>query len=295
MSRRFQSAVSVSICGCLICVPPAAPAFPSKIGVVVTSGRVQVDGVDVPGTTAIFSGNLVSSGDVDSMLQFQDGTGAVLKPGGAVIVYGDRSDLKRGITVQNGVGKHLVLANGFTISSKDPSAVAIVAVKDDSYFEVKAQKGESEVSDALGATLARIEAGSVLSFSIGQAPANAPQTNNVCGNLDENLQLTDALTMVPYQLRGANLAQYVGSSIRVTGTVTGPNSDTELQVLIVSSIARLNHPCKKGEGAEPEATSASANRRLLIVAIAIGGTLLGLGLSGSFGGPVVNPVTPAAP
>jgi len=291
MIRRFQLIIALLTCSSLICTSSAASL---DIGIVMTSGRVVIDGNEVPGTSAIFSGNEISSGAVNSTLQFRDGTSAVMRPSTVVVVYGDRSDLRRGIAQQSGVDRHSVLADGFTISSKASNAVVLVGVKDDSHFEVAPRIGEAEVLSPSGTLIARIEQGNILSFDIAQAPEASTKPGKLCGDLKDNYQLTDVLTSVTYQLQGADLAKYVGHSIRVTGTVSPDLSSP--QVFVVSGVTKLNRPCVNGPGAQSSVTNAAGGKKIAaLIIIAAGGTILGLGLAGAFGGPAPVPATPAVP
>src|SRR5271170_3350342 len=147
MILRPQSAISVFTCSCLISV---ASSTSSSVGLVMTSGSVQVDGSRAPGTSAIFAGNLISSEDRPANLQYSDGTSGVMNPGAIMAVYREHSVLQRGIALQRGIGKHPVLANGLRISGATPTATALIGVRDASYFEVAAKEGESDVWTSSG-------------------------------------------------------------------------------------------------------------------------------------------------
>src|SRR5271169_1773129 len=103
MILRLQSAIAVFTCSCLISV---ASSTSTSIGLVMTSGEVQIDGLRMPGNSAIFSGNLISSENQAANLQYSDGTSAVMNPGSLMAVYREHSVLQRGITLQRGVDKH---------------------------------------------------------------------------------------------------------------------------------------------------------------------------------------------
>lgn len=292
MIRRLQSVVSLITCFSVTCM--ASPTA-SSVGIVMTTGVVQVDGSPVPGTSAIFSGNLVAAGDRSSSIQFVDGTSAVMKPGAALTVYRERSVLRKGVTLQRGVDKHPVSADELKISGATPNAVVLVGVKDASHIEVAAQEGESDVWGPSGNLVAHVKPGQALSFALSQATSQTQSTSSgVCGDLEPNYQLTDVLTQVTYQLQGSGLDQYFGKSIRVTGTIQGAPSGSGPQILVVSSVKKLNHPCVNGPGAEPSVTGIRRGALVFLIFVAAGGVLLGIGTSGAFG-PSPPPVTPAIP
>ncbi len=297
MILRLQSAISLLTCSCLITVASAAS---SNIGLVMTTGEVEIDGSRVPGPAAIFSGNLISSGDRSSSLQFSDGTNAVMKPGATMTVYRERSVLQRGVTMQRGVDKHSLFADGLRISGATPNAAVLVGVKDASYFEVAAQEGESDVWSSSGSLVARVEPGMTLNFALSQATQadeNQEKERKVCGDLKENYQLTDVLSNVTYQLQGSGLEPFVKKSVRVTGTTPGGNpSGSAPQILVVSTIKKLNRPCVTGAGAAPAAAGGITSKGgiAFLVFVAAGGVLLGLGAAGTLG-TSPSPVTPTTP
>ena len=294
MILRLQSAISLLTCSCLVAVASAAS---SNIGLVMTTGEVEIDGSRVPGPAAIFSGSLISAGDRSSNLQFVDGTSAVMKPGARVTVYREHSVLQHGVTMQRGVDRHSLLANGLRISGASPNATVLVGVKDASYFEVAAQEGESDVWTASGNLVARVEPGMTLNFALSQDSGNKGGSLDVCGDLQQNYLLTDVQSNVTYQLQGAGLQSLVGKSIRINGTIVGgAPSGTTPQVIAVSTIKKLNHPCVNGPGAAPAAsiTGLSKGGIAFWVFVAAGGTLLGLAAAGALG-TSPSPVTPTTP
>jgi hypothetical protein len=302
MSLRLQSAVSLFTCSCLVSVATAAP---SNIGLVMTTGEVQVDGSSVRGNSAIFAGSLVASGDATSSLQFSDGTNAVMRPGATMKVYREHSVLQQGVTLQRGVDKHSVLANGLRISGATPDAVALVGVEDASHVEVAAQTGETDVWTSTGNHLvARVEPGKVLTFAVDETNAGGMAANGVkiYGILRPHYLLTDEKTNVTYQLQGSGLEEMIGASVVVTGAVLGGNPESKIpQVVTVSNIAKVNPDIElafaQQGGARPAATGGvmwSTGSIIFLIVVIIGGTLLGLGAAGVLtSGP--SPVTPTTP
>lgn len=286
MILRLQSAISLITCSCLI---STASATSSSIGLVMSTGEVQVDGLKVPTTAAIFSGSSISSGDRSASLQFSDGTTALMKPGSTMTVYRERSVLQQGITMQRGVDKHPVLADGLRISSAAPNAAVLVGVKDASHIEVAGQEGESYVLAPSGDLIARVEPGKILSFAISEATDAQGDKVKLCGVLGQNFLITDHFTDVTYQLQGAGLASFLGKTVRITGTITGGTPTSPVaQTVAVSTIKRARDTCDVG------AAALSTGALVVLISVAVGGTLLGIGLSGGFG-TSQPPVTPATP
>jgi len=299
MLLRLQSAVSLFTCSCLISV---ASATPSNIGLVMTTGEVQVDGSSVRGNSALFSGSLVQSQDALSNLQFSDGTTAIMRPGATMTVYRERSVLKMGVTMQRGVDKHPVIADGLRISGATPNAVALIGVKDASHVEVAAQEGETDVWTSSGNLVARVEPGKTLTFALLAAEGSPVNGVKLHGILQPHDLLKDEQTNVTYQLQGSGLHALVGAPVEVTGTVLGgsPGASTP-PVVAVSNAVKMNNDYEataEGQqgGAAPTVTGHKWDKSSIIflIVVAIGGTLLGLGAAGVFSSSS-KPVTPATP
>lgn len=298
MLMRLQSAVSLITCGCLVTMASAAP---SNIGLVMTTGSVQVDGSSVRGNSALFSGSILKSEDASTSLQFSDGTNAIMKPDTTMQVFRERSILQKGITMQRGIDKHAVIAAGLRISGTSPNAVALIGVKDPTHIEVSSQAGETDVWTSSGNLVARLEPGKILSFAVGKsdgAPANAVKLHGI---LRPHNLITDDQTNVTYQLQGAGLEPLLGASIEVSGTILGGTSTSNIPAVVtVSNIAALNSLAPMGEGqqggAAPAATGPiwSGGSIIFLVLVAVGGTLLGLGAAGVLSGSS-HPVTPTTP
>lgn len=302
MFLRLQSAVSLFTCSCLISM---ASATQSTVGLVMTSGEVQVDGSSVQGNSAVFSGSLVSSGDAISSLQFSDGTNAVMRPGATMKVYGEHSVLQQGVTMQRGVDKHAVLADGLKISGATPNAVALIGVKDASHVEVAAQAGETDVWTSSGNLVARVEPGKTLTFTLDEASTSGIPANGVriYGILRPHYLLTDEQTNVTYRLQGSGLDALIGSSVTVTGTVLGgnPGSNTP-PVVTVANVVKMGNSAEMAAlgqqgGATPAAQGPVWNKSSIIflVVVAVAGTLLGLAAAGVFSSGPSHPATPATP
>lgn len=302
MILRLQSAVSLLTCSCLVSM---ASATASNIGLVMTTGEVQIDGSSVRGNSALFSGSLVSSGDVNSNLQFSDGTNAVMKPGTTMMVYREHSVLQNGVTMQQGLEKHTVVADGLRISGTTPNAAALIGVKDASHVEVAAQTGAAEVRTPSGNLVARVEPGKDLSFTITQAASGDQRINlTLNGVLNDHYRLTDNATQVTYQLQGSNLNALVGQPVRVDGSIPAINpTPSSPQLVAVSKIAVNPNAAyvgdgQQGPGAAPAATGVAfwtTGSIIFLVLVAVGGTLLGLAAAGEFGSSPSTPVTPTTP
>jgi hypothetical protein len=303
MILQLRSAIALFICTCLVNV---AIASSSSIGLVMTTGEVEIDGQRVPGNSAIFPGSRVSSDDRTSNLQFSDGTSAVMNPGTIITVYRERSVLQQGVTMQRGVYKHSVLANGLRISGATPNATVTVGVKDASYMEVAARDGEADVWTASGNLVARVEPGQPLSFTYQQAQtSDSSDVLSICGTLRSDYLLTDELSRVEYKLQGSDKMQLppidplLNKRVLVTGIRVSPPAVSP-EVVAVSDIKTQNRPCEAaavGPGAAPASVGGDWKWSGLLILLALlgAGALIGVAAANGGSSPSPPPVTPAVP
>jgi hypothetical protein len=300
MILKLRSAVSIITCSCLF---GTASAIPSNIGIVMTPGEIVVDGSSVRGNCVLFAGTVVNSGDTASDLKFTDGAHALLQPDSTIKVYREHAILESGAVVQHESGRHALIADGLSVSSSMKDAIALVRVKDGSHFEVSAQAGEIEIRTASGNLVARVENGTSRSFTLGAAGQDISAVK-LEGILRQDpagrFLLTDTQTNVTYQLRGTGLQQLVGSSVTISGRVTAgsPTEDTPqiVQVTDISALGRSGGTSAAATGAAPAGSGSilTVTSVVLAVAVAAGGTLVGLAATGALGGGS-TPATPVTP
>lgn len=305
MILQLRSAMALFTCTCLVNVAVASSA---SVGLVMTTGEVEVDGQRVPGNSTIFSGSRISSGDRTSNLQFSDGTSAVMNPGTTITVYRERSVLQQGVTMQRGADKHFVLANGLRISGATPNTTVMVGVKNALYMEVAARDGEADVWTPSGNLVAKVEPGQPLSVTYQQAQTNdtnSAKEVNICGNLRKQYLLTDDLSRVHYQLQptqqvpASDLDPRIDKRVSVKGIrVSPPSADPE--VIAVSEIQGQDRPCEAaavGPGVAPASVGGDWKWGSLLILLALlgAGSLIGVAAAGGGSSPSPLPVTPAVP
>src|ERR1700684_4349125 len=169
MLVKFQSAIALLTCGCLVSVA----ASPSSVGFVVTNGQVEVDGSVVHGNSTLFQGSLIQARGTTSDLMFPGGSNLLLQPDSAVKVYREYAVLQRGGAIQRGA--HALVADGLKVSSLSPQGAVFVDVQDKSHLKVTAQSGAAEVRNPAGVVVARLEPGKALSLAIqASQPSTTP-------------------------------------------------------------------------------------------------------------------------
>jgi hypothetical protein len=273
MLVKLQSAVALFTCGCLVSVA----ASPSSIGIVVTRGRAQVDGVFVRGNSTLFQGSLVHTDAATSDLMLPRGSNLLLQPGSGIKVYREYAVLQNGGAIQRGNPAYLLVADGLKIHPLSAQGAAFVDMQDNSHLRVAAQGGAVEVRNNTGALMARLDAGNALSFAVqvqqqtpaapaeNPAPASgqaAPPTGTqltLHGILRKDhpgryghFLLTDLASNVTYELQGPGLDDLVGASVEATGSTfdTTPAAGAS-RVVAVSDTPAAAPPTPSGDTAPP--------------------------------------------
>ena len=287
MLVKFQSAVALFTCGCLVSVA----ASPSSIGIVVTRGQAQVDGALVRGNSTLFQGSVVHTDAATSDLMLPRGSNLLLQPGSGIKVYREYAVLQNGGAIQRGNPGYLLVADGLKIHPLSPQGAALVDMQDKSHLRVAAQGGAVEVRNNAGALVARLDAGNALSFAVQvqqQTPAapaqNAAPTSGQAapptgtqltlhGILRKDhpgryghFLLTDLVSNVTYELQGPGLDDLVGASVEATGSTfdTTPAAGAS-RVVAVSDIHQMplseirgNTPAPPSPAGTPAGTPAAA-------------------------------------
>ncbi|MCL2658915.1 MAG: hypothetical protein FWD64_00150 [Acidobacteriaceae bacterium] len=273
-----------------------------------TTGDVQVDGSLVRNNSAIFPGSIVASGRGIAMLRFADGVSATLSPSGIAKVFSEHSILLHGAILQNGIGKHVVFADGLRISGEAPDAIALVGVKDASHVEVASQTGKLHVTDADGALVATIDSGQALDFARQTDAANQDQPQHaegqpevdVCGKLQKNDQVKNAANKKMYLLKGkdaatqSNIDSDVGRLVRASGTVPSTPQPAGTSVLSVDAINVTGDcPGKRGNWITQHPNETIFFSLIAATGIVIG--VVGTELPTQPITPITTPITPSAP
>jgi hypothetical protein len=250
----------------------------STIGVAVANGRFLLDRSSVVGNASVFDGSILETGKVMSDLSLTSGLKIRLGVESRGRVFSDRLVLEKGAGQISGPNS-VAIAGRLHVIPVEANAIARVVYGPSKRVEVAALGGRVRVETAEGVALAKMDSGASLSFEEQGGASGPTRLTGKVARINGKLTLTDAITKVTVELRGAGLEQYIGQTVTVTGDMVGPD------VLQVGSVAKA-----AGGAAAAGGTGAASGVGLsttAIAGIAIGGaTALGLGLgaaAGAFG------------
>lgn len=265
----IQSLLSLLVAGMLTWSLAAAPA----IGIAVANGAFLVDRAHVSGNASLFEGNTIETGKSPSEVQIYGGVRMQLASASRGKVYQDRMVLEQGQAQFESDKAYRVEALSLRVSAARKS-VALVSIEGRNRILVTAMGGPVQVASAKGMLLANLAAGRALEFEPQAAGAAAP--SKVTGTLKKGsgfLVITDEITGVTVEVRGAGLDDQIGKRVELTGTLdpsaTPPAGISE--VLKVTNINVLG-------GTTAAATGMALSTKAIIGGVIVAGAGAGVGL-----------------
>ena len=273
----FRSLSSILASGCLFVVTAA----PGSIGVIRSTGDFRVDGSTVRGNSTVFDGNLIETTTARSVMQLNS-VEITLAPESRAKVYQDHTVLEKGASLLRGSDSHVIEAMSMQVVPAGRDAVIQVDIDGPGHISVAARTGGATVRNSAGVLVANLRAGMALAFEPQAAASKAVKITGEVELRNGNYFITDATTRVISQLRGNNLAQYVGKRVEIVGSEI-PGATPVAGATQVVQVAGAQLAPAAGTG-----TAIAAGTHITTVAIiggvAVGGTVVGLAAAGTFSG-----------
>lgn len=202
----------------------ALVAVPPPIGVANSSGEFRVDGSTIQGNSTLFDGNVIETTSARSVLRIS-GAQVTLLPDSRAKVYRDRAVIEKGSGIVAHAQRLTVEAAGLRVAPSAGDTVVQVQKTGQDQVVVATTAGSAEVRTASGVLVASLNPNMALAFDTG---ASNGQTSAAAGAVkltgvvqaDGGLYfLTDSTTGVKVELRGNDLARYVGKKVTFSGSV----------------------------------------------------------------------------
>ncbi len=195
-----------------------ASAASPAIGTVIAKGAFRVDSATVNGNATLFEGSMIETSTVPSSVQLNTGARVSLGASSRGRLFGDRMVLEKGnLDLENSAGFKLV-ALGLTIQPERGASSGRVFLENGHRVRVAASGGSLRVLNASGQLIANMAPGVAMAFE-PQPSSNMTRVTGVIQKKGEHYILTDEITKVTVELRGNEVAQYVGKHVEVTGTM----------------------------------------------------------------------------
>jgi len=250
----------------MLAVAAASGAVKSPvIGIVSASGHFTVDRSEVWGNTTLFEGAKIETGSASSEAALRNGVRIQLGSGSSASVTESRLTLGKGVGQVAASESYEVSAGGLSIRSAAGTSRVRVAWIADGGLEVTTLSGAARVANRTGLLLASIPAGRHLNFA-AQAQTGVVTRTGCLLSKDGRYLIQDQNTQEILEVRGNELAMYVGNRVIMTGAASAlrPGLSIATGVLNVTAIAQqeaggcLSVAAALGAQTEPAAPTAAA-------------------------------------
>jgi hypothetical protein len=225
---RFTALASASI---------LATASPVNIGAANVAGDFRFNGHHASDHATISEGSVIETIAASGDVYLEGGVHVVLAPGAKGQIYKDRLVLWHGSAQLENGDRYSLDVQRLRIFTSDSKGITNVRTTH-AGVEVDAIIGQARVVNGTGALLAWVPAGKALAF---EGAPNEPKTLSVTGNLlqkNNRLYIVDETTKVRVELRGADLYQWIGHRIEVTGSVITDTPEPDVAYVIVVTASR---------------------------------------------------------
>lgn len=263
-------------------------ASPPVIGTAQSAGAFHIDNAAVPGSGTVLDGTDIRTGGTASEVRLTGGARLTIAAASGATVYRDRALLEGGAVSLRSAPGYRVEARSLRVTAVEAEAHIDVAMDGRGSVSVAARAGSADVRNAAGVLIARVLPGEGIAFD--PAPPGVVQLAGVLNRRGPVFLLTDDVTHVVAQLRGANLAALVGKHVSVTGTPgsgTPQDGASEIVDIANASVTPKTPGTGIGRGpAKPAAISSGLSARTIAIAAggaAVAGTVGGLAATGAFG------------
>lgn len=218
-------------------------SFGATIGTITSNGRFDLEGATVWNQGTLLEGAHVATGSAASRLKLQNGADLRIGASSKVRVYGDRLLLETGIA-EGTLSKSYSMAAapmGITVTGKD--AQAQVRVSEKGGVLVASLRGSLEIHGSQGLLLARLAEGNALELSPALQASGATAQMRLTGVVQQNggtFTLTDEVTRVSVELRGQDVARFVGQRVTTTGQIAGAGTTPATGSQYVVNVVTMN-------------------------------------------------------
>jgi hypothetical protein len=238
---------------------PAASDARSVVGTVLSPGSFEVAHIAGIGTATVLNGDQVEALATQSRVLLKSGVDVQLAPHTSSNLFNDHAQLNNGTLNFKASAAFYVNSHDFIVTATEPRTEAILQLSG-SQLTVNVTSGSARIGSASGDTLARISAGSTLSFD----PLSYPPVNNVnvsnttvrlLGVLDSqngHYLIRDRFSNSVSEVVGGEISpKLINHQVMIDGTWIGNDKSTVAQVdhvvhvsKIEASDAASSFPCR---------------------------------------------------
>jgi hypothetical protein len=261
-------------------------AATTSIGFVRSAGDFRVDGSVVRGNSTVFDGNVIETEAARSVIQL-NGVQLTLAPESRAKIYHDRAVLEKGTGTLRDDDRQVFEAASLRISPSAKDSVVQVDLLSANRISVMALSGGAQVRNSSGLLVASVRPGMALAFDVPPQAggSSAVKLTGMVSVKDGKYYITDGTSNVTAELRGNDLAKFVGKTVEISGSII-PNATPApgaSEVVQVSGSHKAVAAAAAGAAGAGAAVGLTTGATVAIVGgIAVAGTVGGLAAAGTF-------------
>jgi hypothetical protein len=215
----------------------------SSIGIAVTNGGFRVDHAHVSGNATLFDGSSVETVTAPSQLQLKDGAVMRLARDARATVYERKLILEKGFGQMEFAAGYEVEARSLHISPATNDTVTRISVSSGRQVQVGAVRGAVRVTNSTGLLVAKLEAGSSMSFEPEETGVAVPTRASGCLIAKAGkVIMSEQTTNVILELQGTGLDSQIGNRVEIVGTAVkdSPAVSGASQVIRVTQVTPIH-------------------------------------------------------
>ena len=286
--KTFVRVIGIGAVGGMLIALPAAG---SAIGMAVATGSLTVNHSQVWGNATLFDGSLVETATGYSQLQLEKGVQVRLASESRATIHEGRLVLEAGQGELESASGYEVEARTLHIRAAAQGTQARIKLTDANVVMVAAVHGAVRVSNAAGVLIARVDAGTTLSFEPQAAGAEAPTKVSGCLLAKSGrFILAERTNHVILEVTGLGVAEEIGNQVEISGKAdTGkPHVADASQIIKVVGLRQIH---KGGCSAMAKKVGAATVAGAAAATVAAGA---GTGVAGAAGAATATAAVTAA-
>lgn len=206
-----------TITAILVSAALAMAAAPT-IGTISSNGRFHINGAEVWNQSSLFEGASVQTKASASRLLFRNGTDIRLGASSQGRVYSNRLILDSGALEGLLPRNFQVETSTLGLRVQGENSRAHINVNDGT-ITIASLQGPLMVRGSEGILLASVQEGSAVQLSQAQGATAGTKLTGVVQHENKTYFLTDETTGIRVEIRGMDVAKYVGKRVTITGEV----------------------------------------------------------------------------
>lgn len=226
------------------CIPVVYAVAGEPIGFAYVDGAYRMNGTAVRGNSTLFEGAKLEIGDAPGSLHLNSGASVWLAPGSRTQVLRNSVLLLAGLGQLRSTSAYALDTRVVRIVPSEPDSLVRVQVESGGAAIVTELRGAAEVLNNRGVHVGTVVEGSVVRFAEHSGPSDAVRVSGCIVRDGDSLMITDRITKLNLQVRGAGIEREVGHAVDLAGTEDKPDRSGAPMLVRVSELRRIAGDCQ---------------------------------------------------